>query len=266
VEPDNRLVARELEKAWETALRQHQQLEEEHARAQQIQLHRITDQQRLEIEMLATNISSLWHCNTTTSSQRKAVIRHLVEAVSINVDNNSDLVDLRVQWVGSFESVHTLHRSVQRYDQMRDYRTLRKRLIELRKSGRAADEIAEHLNREGYHTARGKAFQAITVQTLLSRADLTADKNDLQGEQLPSSDRWSIPQLVNKVHIPTTTICHWCRRRWLQCCKTRSNRWVIWADADELQRLRRLHAYYRRNKQEEYPAELTTPKPLPGAT
>lgn len=58
----------------------------------------------------------------------------------------------------------------------RFFRDLRHRLVALRGRDLTARAIADQLNQDGVRTARGKAFAAITVQTLLFRSDLTGDK------------------------------------------------------------------------------------------
>jgi DNA invertase Pin-like site-specific DNA recombinase len=263
VEPENRLVARELEKCWEQALRDQQNAEEEYARFRQ-QVPTVLDAaDRADIQALASSVPALWNAETTRNEQRKAILRQLLDDVTVEVLNNSEVVDVRVTWVGGFASHYQMHRSVQRYDQLHDYDRLRERLRELRREGRSASHIAKRLNEEGFRTARGMMFQDITVQTLLFRSDMTRDKDQLTKEsRFPDHDRWSIPELVRKLNIPTTTLCHWCRRGWVHVAKTRSNRWIIWADAAELKRLGTLSTYRRPQNRGPYPSELTTPGPL----
>lgn len=263
VEPENRLVARELEKCWEQSLGEQQQLEEEYARFRQQQLAELSDEDRADIHALTTDIPALWRAPATTCQQRKTIIRHLLDSVAIDVQNGSEVVNVRITWVGDFESRYQMHRSVQRYEQMHDYERLRARLLELRRGGETAGQIATQLNREGFRTARGKTFKDITVQTLLFRSDMTGDNNMLIDDAcLPSDNRWSIPKLVKELAVPTTTMCHWCRRGWVHADKTQSNRWVVWADADEIVRLKKLDAYQRPNQGSQYPEELTTPKQI----
>ncbi len=263
VEPENRLVARSLEASWEKALSELEKLQEEHARFNLNRRSEISDNDLSNIQSLASSIPALWHAKTTTNQQRKTVARQLIDSVTLNIHNNSDVVALQVDWNGGFESHHEFRRSVLSYSQMQDFDRLLVRLRELRKTGATAAAIAAKLNDEGFRTARGKSFQAITVQTLMSRRDFTADKDQLVDPQLPDDHRWSIPQLVKELQLPTTTLCHWCRRGWVHSSKTNSNRWVVWANADELSRLRRLASYRRPSNRGEYPPELTTPAELP---
>jgi DNA invertase Pin-like site-specific DNA recombinase len=262
VEPENRLVARELEKSWDNALREQQEVQEQYARFQQEHTLSMTDEDRAEIEAIAASVPTLWNAATTTCEQRKTIVRHLIDDVSIHVQGNSEVVDIGITWAGGFESRHQFRRSVHRYELMRDYDRLRSRLIDMRDSGKTTKEIAQALNNEGFHTARGKKFESITVQTLLFRNELTGNAVRADKCRFPETNRWSIPQLVEKLGVPTTTICHWCRRGWLHAVKTASNRWLIWADKKEVARLKKLLAYQRSNPSVEYPTELTTANPL----
>jgi DNA invertase Pin-like site-specific DNA recombinase len=262
VEPENRMVARELERMWESALRAQQEIDEECTRSLERRPSQLSNVDREEIESLASAVPALWNASTTTTEQRKAITRQLIDSVTLDIQDNSDHVSLHVTWSGGFESHHEYRRSVLSYEQMLDFDRLRHRLVELRGRDLTAKAIAEQLNQDGFRTARGKMFAAITVQTLLFRSDLTGDKEQLTDQQLPAAHRWSIPQLVSTLGVPTTTLCHWCRRGWAVCSKTKSKKWIIWADSDELIRLRKLAAF-RRTAMRDYPAELTTPKPLP---
>lgn len=59
VEPENRLVSRELERRWEAALREQQVLEEEFARFRRQQPGELTEAQRQQIRLLAQDVPGL---------------------------------------------------------------------------------------------------------------------------------------------------------------------------------------------------------------
>lgn len=260
VEPENRLVARELERRWESALRDQQQLQEEFARLARGKTKELTEEDIENIKALSADIAKLWHLDSTTNEQRKIIIRHLIEEVTINVQGKSDLVAFQVRWSGGFESHHEFRRSVLSYDRMNDFDSLRTKLLQLRQKKLSANAIAQQLNREGFRTARGGHFKAITVQFLLNRNDVKRHRDQKTNSQLPESNRWSASDLVARLGIPKTTLCHWCRRGWVRGCKNDSNRWIIWADEKELRRLKKLAAYQRSELQTDYPSELTTPR------
>ena len=65
-EPENRMVARELERRWEEALRLQRQLEEEHERWQRTAPSRLSAEDEEAIRSLATDLPTVWQAETTT--------------------------------------------------------------------------------------------------------------------------------------------------------------------------------------------------------
>ncbi len=84
-EPENRLVARQLEKEWEAALAERQRLGEEYDRFTASRPRALTPAERSQIRALAADIPAIWHAPTTTDADRKQLIRHLVERVQVTV-------------------------------------------------------------------------------------------------------------------------------------------------------------------------------------
>ena len=62
VEPENRLVARTLERQWEQALIAQRSLQEEYTRFQQTQPTQLSAAERTHIEALAHDLPTIWHC------------------------------------------------------------------------------------------------------------------------------------------------------------------------------------------------------------
>ena len=83
VDPDNRLVARELERQWEQRLTELRQLEDDYARFGREQPRHLTAQDRQRIVALAQDLPALWQAETTTGADRRAVVRQLIERVEV---------------------------------------------------------------------------------------------------------------------------------------------------------------------------------------
>src|SRR4029077_15685567 len=75
VEPENRLVARELERRWEGALKEQRRLEEEYARFCRSQPQGLSAQEREQIRELAQEVPALWQAVTTTAADRQRIVR-----------------------------------------------------------------------------------------------------------------------------------------------------------------------------------------------
>ncbi len=71
VEPENRLVARTLEKRWNQKLQQLAELEAAYEQACRVERLELNEQQRQQILRLASDLPALWHSVTTTAQERK---------------------------------------------------------------------------------------------------------------------------------------------------------------------------------------------------
>jgi recombinase-like zinc beta ribbon protein/recombinase len=267
VEPENRLVARELERRWEEALLEARQAEEEYDRFRQQQPRALTAEDRSRIEALAADIPALWEAPTTTRADRQEIIRRLVERVVVSIRGDTEVVDVAIHWAGARVTGHELLRPVGRYHMLRDYDRLRARVRELREQGLSAARLAEALNEEGFRAPqRGQRFNKANIRQLLSRWELSSlPRKQSAPERLRAKHEWWANELVERLGMPLSTLCAWCRKGWVHARRVSwpgPGRWLIWADAAELRRLRRLKAVSHRGGHP-YPTELTTPKPRP---
>ena len=71
VEPENRLVARTLEKRCHEKLQQLAELELAYEQARKVERLELSPQQRQQILRLASDLPALWHSPTTTAAERK---------------------------------------------------------------------------------------------------------------------------------------------------------------------------------------------------
>jgi DNA invertase Pin-like site-specific DNA recombinase len=170
VEPENRLVARTLEERWEEALRQERSLQEEYDRFLRDQPRQVSDEERVRIQALATDIPALWRAAETTATDRKEIVRLLVERVVIQVRADTERVGVEVRWRGGFITQHEFIRSTSRYESLGNYEKLLERIQELRQNGYTIVEVAKQINGEGYRTPRSrKGYTSTSIRKLLSR-------------------------------------------------------------------------------------------------
>jgi hypothetical protein len=258
VEPENRLVARTLEQRWEEALRQQRQLQEEYDRFLQEQPAQLGEDERGRIRELANDMPALWHAPATTVAERKEIIRCLVEKVIVHVKKDSEYVDATIHWQGGFTSQHEIVRPVSSYARMRDFDQLCQRLIEMRKEGLHAGQMADRLNQEGFAPPRRNGpFSTELVRQLLCRHGLSNEKTCTPPL---GAHEWWLPDLARELKITHYKLREWLSRGWLHGRQTPAQHlWILWADRDELRRLRKLVARSHRGVTSQ-PRELTTPK------
>src|SRR5262249_18101228 len=173
VEPENRLVARELERRWEEALGHEQHLQQEYARFRRERPLELTSREQEAILRLAQDVPALWHASETTPQDRQEIVRLLVDRVTVDVQDASEQVEVTVHWAEGVTSTHRLRRPVVRYDQLSNAMALVARIDGLRRAGHSFAQIAEHVNREGFYPPkRTEHFTGETVARLLSRRGL----------------------------------------------------------------------------------------------
>lgn len=83
---------------------------------------------------------------------------------------------------------------------------------------------------------------------------------------LLKADEWWLADLASYLQMPVATLHRWRRVDWLTSHKvSQSNRWIIYADADEMARLQTLR-HTRRGWPDPYPRHLISPKPNPNTS
>jgi hypothetical protein len=263
VDPENRLVAATLEKRWEELLAQERQLQEEHDRFLRQTPVSVSPEERARILALASDIPALWNAPGTTNADRKQIVRYLVERVTVHVRADSEFAGVTIVWAGGYQSQHEIVRPVRRYEHLRDLEPLLDRAQELRESGQTVRQIAERLNAEGFHTPTGRGrIKAPMVNRLLQLRGIVP--NERAHDELLGRHEWWLIDLADELKTTREKLQEWAKRGWLHGRKTPvQGCWILWADKDELRRLRNLIARSRPGKNRNA-SELKIPKELPG--
>jgi DNA invertase Pin-like site-specific DNA recombinase len=239
VEPENRLVVRTLEVRWEEALKKQRQLEEEYHRFLAKLPATLSAADRERIQALSQNVPSLWNAAGTTATDRKQIIRCLVERVVVAADQATELTDVTIVWKGGLATEHQVARPVGSYQQLKDYHRLTERIKELHRQGLHRGPIAAQLNAEGFVPPhRRGGFSELGVGALMRELGLVGDyfRDDLLQKQ-----EWRIPDLASDLGIIPQKIHYWIKQGWIHSRRTPSGKhWIVWADKDEMRRLKQI--------------------------
>ena len=263
VDPENRLVARELERQWEQKLAEKQRLEEDFGRFQVEQPRHLSVPDRQRIVTLAADLPGLWRSETTTGADRRAVVRLLIERVDLIRQGETQRVDVVIHWRGGSVTRHQIRQGLRTYRSLSGLEDLRGRILELRGAGQTAEAIAKVLNREGYPAARGHRFTGHRVRQLLAKfgqAGVPPGVRD--AADLPGPDEQWLPKLASCLGVKPIVMHRWRWSGWLQARQLRgeNGRWIVWSDESERERLERLRAFEIEHKgRKTPPSSLTTP-------
>jgi hypothetical protein len=263
VDPENRLVARTLEKEWEQALEKQRQVQEDFERFQREIPQHLSEAERAQIHSLATDLPGLWHAPETTSADRKEIVRSLIDKVLITTQGKSEHIDVTIHWKGGFVSQHAVVRRVNNYEQLRDFDVIMERIRVGHAAGLLSAKIAEQLQQAGYANINPDLpWDKHMVLMLLRRNQLLPGRT----EKIElGSDEWLLADLARETGIGCSQIRRWMKRKhvhWRQ--SPLRGYYILWADAEERERLGKLSAFTKAHsgmKAESFPKELITPKP-----
>jgi DNA invertase Pin-like site-specific DNA recombinase len=244
VEPEHRLVARTLERTWEEKLTAQQQLEEEYHRFVQHKPRILTEAEREAIRRLATDIPALWAAATTTATDRKEIIRQVVERVMVDVQGNSERVKVRIEWIGGGHTESVVIRPVGTLSGLSTYQEICHQVQTLTEAGWTATAIAQALSDAGFHPCRpNTSFRAQTITQLQRQLGVRAPRPRIRSRNHLLPDEWWPAELVHLLGIPRGSLSHWISQGEVRARQLDEplHRWVVWADEAELERLQQYH-------------------------
>ncbi|MEK1945792.1 MAG: recombinase family protein [Ensifer adhaerens] len=169
VEPENRLVARSLERVWEEKLRAAEAIERDYERWRRDDPLVLSDQDRQALHMMGEDLPRIWHAPTTTWPERKNILRLIIRQVILDQKCLPGKVWFKIIWQSEATSEHQLQRHVRAYADYSDEERLRRRVTALNADGKMDKEIAAILSSEGFTSAHGGAFTGGNVHVLRKR-------------------------------------------------------------------------------------------------
>jgi hypothetical protein len=167
VEPENRLVARSLERVWEEKLRQVEVVEQEYEAWRRNQGAPMSEADRSDVLALARDLSRVWR--SAEAPERKRITRLVIRDVALDQKREQGVVWLRISWQSGATSEHRVQRRVRSYADCTDPDLLQRRIRALNAAGKMDHKVAAILNAEGIMSARGAPFLHGTVHLLRKR-------------------------------------------------------------------------------------------------
>jgi DNA invertase Pin-like site-specific DNA recombinase len=213
-EPENRLVARTLERDWEAALAEQVRLTADHERFRRERPQSPSPTELAAIRQLTTDLPALWQAPTTRSEERQTIARLLLERLLVTVVGGSEQVRLECHWHGGNQTVHTLVRPVARLKALSTYAALIVRAADLHRAGNGYTAIAAILNQEAWRPPKRRdTFNRSMVRRMLTAAGVVRPsprRSRVLPERQP--DEWTISELAEELGVPQATLYSWVQR------------------------------------------------------
>jgi hypothetical protein len=204
VEPENRLVVRQLEKRWNARLAE---LEAVRARAQQALQDEslLSDEELSKIGFLSADLEAIWSTATTTNRDRKRLLRCLLEEVQLSTEEEH--YDVKIVWKGGATTL----RKVRRIRAGQAHRTPEDTIALVRQLAADFDDaqIARILNKQGRRTGLGNAFTKEKVVSLRGHNRIPACSS-LRAQD-PREGPFNADEAARELGVSMTTIHRWLR-------------------------------------------------------
>jgi hypothetical protein len=230
VDPSNRLVAGTLERRWNDALVNLEQLQTEYATLQGEQGQATTPEQKARIMALAQDLPRLWNASTTKAKDRKRMLRLLIKDVTVERLAPRREAVLHVRWQGGATEDIRVTLPPKVADQVRYPETTVQRVREL--ADKLTDsQIVEELNRQGLHSAKGKTFTQSMVGWIRHKYKIAGPQR--RPEEL------TVRQLADKFEVSPGVVYYWIERKVIQARRlNRGSPYWVTLDAETEDTLR----------------------------
>jgi len=162
-EPENRLVVRTLEAAWNEKLQELDQLNKDYAAHCSKKSWQPSDNERDEIIKLAESIPKIWNAPSSSHKERKRIIRILIEDVTVMAESGNPEFFVGLRYRSGYTETINLTKPRKRCDVVRhteDTITMVRELSEFLDDA----QIADHMNDRSLRTPAGKSFTEDSIQ------------------------------------------------------------------------------------------------------
>ena len=203
-EPENRVVARELERRWELAL-----IELERVRCeadQTVQSPELLDANDMEkVHLVGLELGAVWDADATTHRDRKRLLRCLIEEVQLSTEEEH--YTIRVVWKGGATTKRELVRGPAGWARRTPEETVdlvRQLAVEFDDA-----QIARILNKQGRRSGRGIAFTKAAIKSLRGKNKIPVCTKLIVTD--PRHGPFNAEQAAQQLGVSMSTVHHWLR-------------------------------------------------------
>jgi DNA invertase Pin-like site-specific DNA recombinase len=203
-DPENRLVAGELERRWEAALQELRQAEDSYQRAilSEGPAPTIPPESRRAFEQVGQDLPGLWDQGRLTQAQKKALLRCLIDKVVIR-RLAPDAVEARIVWKGGDTTTTAIPVTVNALVRLSSAQEMEETIVSWARQGKTDQEIAAQLTRQGHRSPRGPTVLASTVRSIRLRHRLLVKRSQSHPRRIPG--QLTVSQVAERLQIAK----HW---------------------------------------------------------
>lgn len=172
VEPENRLVAAELERRWNEALEQVVDLRSQFTIAQQ-ERDDLTELERDRLLDLGTDLRQVWSHPDASPALKKRILRTVLREIVVDVRDDPPSIHMQLHWAGGVHTTLEVKKNRTGHTGRHTELQVIELVVELAKVCDDAS-IAAILNRLGYRTGPGNTWTEARVRSTRSYRKIPA--------------------------------------------------------------------------------------------
>jgi DNA invertase Pin-like site-specific DNA recombinase len=232
VDPAYRLVAAELERRWEAALQALQEAQEHYARLCQApeEAMAIPPTLREAFSTLGYSLATLWHQDTLSRAQRKALLRCLLEKVVLD-RRTPDTITTRIVWRGGAVSELEVPCTVGTLRDLTGFAQMEAQVLRLEAQGHADEDIAQRLTAQGFRSPQRPRVLASTVRTIRLRHGRLHRYRGPRPRRIPRA--LTVPQIATAVGVKPHWVYHLIRRGRIVVSRDEASGLYLFPDGSE---------------------------------
>jgi DNA invertase Pin-like site-specific DNA recombinase len=227
VDPSQRLVAGTLERRWNDALLQLEDLKKQAVEFQRQEARITTEEQKAKVLALATNLPRLWHAPTTQAKDRKRMLRLLIKDITVEKLPHPKQLLVHIRWQGDACSDICVQLPANIADQVRYPAAVVDRVRHLAQT-LPDGQIADRLNGEGHVSALGKPFTGSMIQWIRYRYQIPKAK-------LVRPEELTAQQVAERFRVSPNVVYYWINRGVIQARRLNAGSpyWITLNETDE---------------------------------
>jgi DNA invertase Pin-like site-specific DNA recombinase len=243
VDPDNRLVAAELERRWEASLQALRQAEEALTQAQREQQQPLCLPPELKETFLAIGqkLPEIWPKDILSRQQKKALLRCLIDKVVIHRIQR-DSVQTRIVWRGGDITSLDVPVPVGSFADLSSAQEMETFILDWARQGKSDEEIAEDLTALGHRSPMDQQrVLPSTVRTVRLKHRLFRKRSQSHPRRIPGY--LTLPQVAQALEVTAYWLYHQINRHRIRISKDAQTGLYLFPDSpDTLEQLRCLHS------------------------
>jgi DNA invertase Pin-like site-specific DNA recombinase len=227
VDPSQRLVAATLERRWNAALLQWEELKKQAAQFRQQQARVATPEQKAKVLALAKDLPRLWHAPTTQAKDRKQMLRLLIKDITVEKSSVPKHLLAHIRWQGNACSDLTVQLPPSMADRMRYPAEVVDRVREMARQLPDA-AIAERFRQEGYSSATGKPYSTTIIRWIRFRYRIPSPA-------LRRPEELTVAQVAKHFGVRPGVVYYWIERTHLQARRVNAGSpyWIVLNETDK---------------------------------